>query len=224
MDIESQIKKFFSGYLSMSYKKGEIVIRQEDEPQGVYYVKSGYVRMYQIYENGKELTINIFDPGSYFPMSWAIANIRNTYYFQAFTLVTINRAPKNDVVNLLKSNPEILYELTVRLISGFFGLISNLERLLSLNAYENILSMLVILANRFGKSVGVGKVKITLSLSHEDIAQLVGLTRETTSIELKKLMESNLIYYKRRYVIINNLKLLESKSVKFESDKYESMF
>jgi CRP-like cAMP-binding protein len=207
--VEQQLKKFFSKYPSHTYKKTEVLLRPNNIPQGIFYIKSGYIRMYQIFEGGKELTLNIFKPGSYFPVSFAISNLPNKYYFEAITVSTLNLAPKEKVTILLKSNPEILFELTNRLVVGFYDLLSNLERLLSSNACQRIASILVILANHFGKPTYEKKIIISLSLSHEDIGRLVGLTRETTSVEMKKLMNKNYISYKRRSITINNLKKLQ---------------
>jgi CRP-like cAMP-binding protein len=164
--------------------------------------------MYQIFENGRELTLNIFKPGTYFPMIWAFSGQTNRYYFEAFSSAKVFIAPKDSVIKLLRSDPEILFDLTSRLVTGFGKLLSNVEQLLCANASQRITCTLVILANRFGKAVSDNRILITLSLSHEDIANLSNLTRETTSIEMKKLMDQKLITYTRRKIFIESLEKL----------------
>lgn len=213
MAVDTELKKFFSLYPKFKYKKGEIILRPEEAPQGIIYIKSGYVRMYQVFEDGKELTLNIFKPGSYFPMVWAFTDSANLYYYEAFTILTTHRASKAEVINFLKTNPETLIELTNRIIFGFTYLLSNIEKLLSSSACQRINSVLVILANRFGKPLRGRGTLITLSLTHEDIARLTGLSRETTSIEMKKLMDAKCIFYKRRQIVIYNMNKLQTKSL-----------
>lgn len=208
--VEKRLKIFFSEYPRSQYKKGEVLLRPGGAPQEIFYIESGYIRMYQIFEGGKELTLNIFKPGSYFPVIWVISDLANTYYFEAITQTSVYKAPQLRVTKLLKTNPEILFELTKRLVIGFYGLLSNLERLLSASACQRIISILVVLATRFGKISGKTQVVIILPLSHEDIARLVGLTRETTSVEMKKLMDKNYICYKKRQITINSLNELQS--------------
>ena len=167
--------------------------------------------MYQISNNGKEITLNIFRPGSYFPMIWAITSIINIYYCEAMTPTTIYKAPKEDTLQLLKNNPELLLELTSRMVVGFYNLISNMELLLSANASQRVSMILIILANRFGHENG-NKTAISLTFSHEDIAKLVSLTRETTSLEMKKLKELNIINYSRSKIVINDFERLQAQS------------
>jgi len=210
--VEEQLQKFFSKHPLSKYRKGEIILRPNDVPQNILYLNSGYVRMFQVFENGKELTLNIFRPGSYFSIVWAISKYENTFYFQAMTAVEAYRAPKDEVLNLLKTHPDLLLELTTRMVTGIYSIMSNVEQLLSTNAYKRVASILVILAKRFGEVTSMKRTLITLSLSHEDIAQLINLTRETTSIEMKKLMEEKLIFYKRRLIIVNDLEKLRAVS------------
>lgn len=166
--------------------------------------------MYQLSENGKELTLNIFKPGTYFPMIWALSGIANSYYFESMTPTSVFCAPRDDVLGLLRSDPEILYDFTYRMTVGFYALLSNIERLLSANASQRVSSILSILARRFAGNVNHDGIAIGLSLSHEDVSRLAGLSRETTSIQMKKLMNRKLIYYKRRRIIVRNLDKLQS--------------
>jgi len=216
----AQLDKFFSQSKLLSYKKGEYIIRAEDSPQGVYYIRKGYVRMYTVLENGREITLNLFKPGSYFSMIWAIAEKTNQYYFQAMTLVIIRRSSKQQVTGLLRSNPAILYELTKRLLMGLDTLITQIEYMLSGSAYRRISAALLLLAKRFGETAGNGSVNIKIPLTHHDVANLVGITRETTSIFLKKLVQEKLISYRHRSITIINMKGLsdEVNYLKEEND------
>src|SRR3989304_7730686 len=101
-----KIDDFFSGYKLIHYKKGEVIMRPDDSPQGVYFLKKGYVKFYSVSQEGYELTLNIFKPGSYFPMLWAIGDIPNMYIFEAMMDAEVLRAPKKDLVDFIKSEPE----------------------------------------------------------------------------------------------------------------------
>ena len=39
-----KLSAFFSQYQSLSFQKGETILRSEDSPQGVYYIKAGFVK------------------------------------------------------------------------------------------------------------------------------------------------------------------------------------
>jgi CRP-like cAMP-binding protein len=213
-----KLEDFFSDGKIIEYKKNEMILRPEDIPQGIFYLEKGFVRMSTILEDGRELTLNIFKPGTYFSMFWAIADIENAYFFQAITDVVVKRIPKEKTIPFLKENPEILFDLTKRILSGMNGLLKNMEYLLSGHAEKRIAAVLILSAKRFGIKKGGGKIEIELPLTHQDIANLSGLTRETTSLELEKLKKQKLIRYVHHKVIIQNLKKLQEK-ITFESMK-----
>src|SRR4030067_2058893 len=104
-----KLDNFFARFKSVhSYKKGELIIRADDPPSGIFYLKSGFVRLYSISKDGQDITFNIFKPGSYFPMFWAIGNSPNSYYFEAMTRIEVMKAPKEELIKFLKSNPDNL--------------------------------------------------------------------------------------------------------------------
>lgn len=79
--LVKKIDAFFTQFKYQKYKKGEILIRADDDPTGIFYLKKGTVKEYAISKKGDEVVVNIFKPASFFPMSWAINNTYNRYYF-----------------------------------------------------------------------------------------------------------------------------------------------
>ena len=204
-----RVRDFFGVYESTNFGRDELIVRAEEEIDHVYYLKEGYVRLYAMNEDGQELTLNIFKPGSYFPMTWAIGERMNSYYYEAMTDVEVVRAPKDEVIKFIRSDNEVLYDLTDRIVRGLGGLTERMEGLFFGNSKSQVASSLVMAAERFGKKGKKGEVEITLSLSHQDVASLSGLTRETTSIVMKRFQRAGLISYKRRFVVVLDMVGLE---------------
>src|ERR1035437_7600055 len=102
-------EKFYKQFTNRNYKKGEMLIRADDDPQGIFCLTKGYVRQYTISKSGFELTLHILKPISYFPMVWAINGTPNVYYFEALTPVEVGRAPKDDVVKFIRNKPDIIF-------------------------------------------------------------------------------------------------------------------
>ena len=215
-----KVLHFFSKYKPIFYKKGETIIRASDNPQGINFLVGGYVRHYSINQEGQELTLNIFKPGSYFPVVWAIAGETNHYFYEAMTQVEIRRAPKREAVSFFRQNPSVLYELTKRLLSGLNGLLIRMESLLLGNAKQRVSSTLFILAKRFGEKNGGDNILIKIPITHQAIASLAGLSRETTSLEMKKLEREGVIAKQNRYIAVNKLGKLKPKSLSYPRRKY----
>lgn len=207
--IKQKLETFFSQFKHLTFKKGEILIRADDEPAGIFYLKSGVIRQYSISKEGEEQTLTIYKPISYFPMMWAINGTENAYYFEALTEVETYRAPKDIVVEFIKKEPDVLFDLTSRIYSGMHGLLSRMEYLLFSSAYNKILFTLINNANRFGEKQTNGEIYI--HMTHKDIAAFSGLTKETISREIKKLEEKGLVKNQNQLLIIQSITTLEDE-------------
>ena len=215
MDSKSEetLKKFFSRFQEVKFKKKETIIRADDNPAGVYYIKTGFVKMNSIFENGSELTLNIFKPGSFFPMVWAIGEVENSYFYQTMSDIVAYKAPRDEVVNFINQQPDILYDLMKRILIGMDGLFTNVQHLLYGNSYNRVASAVFIFAKRFGQKIGKDGVLIILPLTHQDIANMAGLTRETTSIALGQLKKRRIIIQSRHNLFVKSVPELERETL-----------
>ena len=187
-------------------------MRPGDIPLGIYFLKKGYVRLYSIFESGEELTLIIFKSNDFFPVAWAINNDPNEYYLEAMTDAELYRAPKDDLLKFLSLSPEVFFEFTSRMLYRMSGVLKRMEYLVFGNAYQKVASMILICASRFGEKNG-NKLTIQLSLTHKDIANLLGITRETVSLEIKKLKEKGVVVYRGRYIIVEDINKLQKESL-----------
>ena len=128
--VNYKVNAFFSRFNLKSYKKGQIIIHPNKDPLGAYYLKSGYVKAYGISPQGIETTIHIFALNSYFPMMWVISDIPNRLHYEALTPVELYIIPKEKVLNFLQKNPDVLFDLTYRLLKGIDKLTLRIEDLL----------------------------------------------------------------------------------------------
>lgn len=206
-------EEFFGQFKSVQrFKKNQLIFGPGSEPSGVYFVKSGFIRIYLISKEGKEITFNIHKPGAYFSMIWALNNVPNIYFYESLTDSILLKAPKKEIVKHIKEHPELLYDLTKRALSGLDGITRLMSALLTGTAHEHIASVLLVLVRRFGEKKNNNEIIIDLPVTHMLIGTLAGLSRESTSLELEKLARKNILFQKGRYIIIKNLKKLENIS------------
>lgn len=205
--IIKKVDKFFKQFKQKDYRGGEILIRADDEPSGIFYLTSGNVKQYAISIKGDEHVINIFKPFSFFPMSWVITKIPNKFYFEAMMNLSVWQAPTEKVLEFVKSNPDVLFNLMKRVYIGTDYLQTRVLYLMSGGAYYRLVIELVILARRFGK----GTQNISLKFSGKDLAASTGITRETISREMKILKEKDLVILRNNKIYIMDLQLLEKE-------------
>jgi CRP/FNR family cyclic AMP-dependent transcriptional regulator len=204
-DTTKELDNYFAQYKLLTFTKGSTIIFSEDEPGGVYYLRKGYIKMNTITADGNELTLNIYKPGSFFPMFWALGDIPNQYTFQAMTNVSLNKSLKIEFNEFLQSKPTILFDLTKRIMRGNDALINNLTHFLVGNAEQRVAATLLMVAKRFGEDPNKDGVAISLSLTHQDIANLAGITRETTTVVMGRLVKQKIIKQIKRKIIVTDI-------------------
>lgn len=208
--IYEKLNKFFSGFKKLSFKKGELILRADDKPPGIFYLKRGYTRLYSLSKDAQELTLIIFKAGNIFPLMWAINDTSNTYYLEAITPVDLYQAPKEEFLKFIRNDNEVLFELTRRILARFGGVLTRMEYAIFGHAQSKVASIILICAERFGIKAKQGIV-IQVPLTHQDIANLIGVARETVSIEMEKLQKKGLIDHQRRYLVIKDLQGLKEE-------------
>lgn len=200
--------EFFSSHSKHQYKKGELIIRADEIPGGIYFLESGTVKQYVISQKGEELVLNIFKPHAFFPMSYAFTENNNEYYYEALSDLTAYKAPVHAVLSFIQTHHEVLYDLLKRVFIGIDGLEKRLMYLMAGSAYTRLITELVIQSKRFGEESEHG---INIHLNETELAARSGMTRETVSREVRHLKEIGLIDIYKSKLYIKNLQLLENE-------------
>lgn len=210
VDKTKRFETFYKQFKTRHYKKGEMLIRADDDPQGIFCLIKGYVRQYTISKTGFELTLHILKPLSYFPMVWAINGTPNVYYFEALTPVEVGRAPRDQVVTFIKDKPTIIFELMSELLEDYAETLTRVEHLVFSDAYRRVISVLLYIAKHFGEKNGEGVI-VHHRFTQQDIATLVGVARQTASNEMIRLEKKGLVKYVDHSILFEDIKKLNSE-------------
>jgi len=166
------------------------------------------VRQYTISKTGIELTLQILKPIAYFPLIWAINGAPNIYFYEALTSVEVGRAPKEQVVSFIEDKPAIILELMSKLLGDYAETLSRIEHLVFSDAYRRVISVLLYIARHFGEKNKQGTI-VNYRFTQQDVATLVGVARETASIEMGRLEKKGFVKYINHSMIFKNIKNLE---------------
>lgn len=208
------MNKFFSQFNVIKYSKGETILRAGDNPQGVYFIKKGFVKLSSVSREGKELTLVLYKAEDFFPVVWTFfgGDRGSIYSFEAITDTEILRAPREAFMDYATSHVDVLLEQTKHIIKRFTSSLRRMEYLSFGNASAKLASTLLVCARDFGIVRGSG-MEIQIPLTHKDIANLVGVTRETVSLELKRFDRKGLIGYNKKLIVIKDKEGLEKKAI-----------
>lgn len=173
------------------------MIRPGDVPLA-HYIAHGLVTQYDIAKNGQKLVLNIFKPGSFIPLANILNNTPSDFFFEATEPTIVHLAPNAEVSNFLQKDPQVVYDVLLRISRGSNGLLQRLARAMEGDAEGRILQELLIIQSRFSSP---GK---PISISDTDLATQTGLARETVGRVLKRLDEKGMIRSSRGKVTLSD--------------------
>jgi CRP/FNR family transcriptional regulator len=186
-----------------SYRQGSIILYQGEVPRAAMVIKEGIVKAYTITPQGDEriVTFNIQD--EIFPLAWAFDKAQSTfYYFEALTDCVVYQVPREELQRFIAANPQVMAEVLDYYITSYSSSLLQITALEQAKASEKIMYTLYFLMGRYGREIMPGVFKVNIDLTHQMIASLVGLTRETTATEILKLKKRGAVTYKsQRYII-----------------------
>jgi CRP/FNR family transcriptional regulator len=104
-----------------------------------------------------------------------------------------------------------MFSLSQEVVFRWQELLNRMELLKLGTACQNVAYVIALCAEQFGLR-NRQSITIDLPLAHKDIASMVGLTRETVSLEMKKLEQMGLIEYKRGNITIKDIDIFRRKT------------
>ncbi len=201
---KNKLTDFFGKYQLIKYRKGEIILRPEENFPGIIFVKSGYIKAFRISKDDREITLQLFKPIFYFSLINAITNCGNRHYFEAVSPVELWIAPVKETMEFIKNDEELSRSLLQTILCEFVDLTKNIELLISGDAYNKVAGSIYYLAKRFGEESD-DTTQIKFRITHRLIASLTGLTRETVTLQIIKLEREGYLLNKNRQVFIEDM-------------------
>lgn len=190
---KEDIVKIVSRIHHFEYKKGEPICLEGELSDSLIIINSGRIKLTKVTKEGKEQIIRILTSGDFLG-EFSIFSDNETYNFSAYALSPVNICSlnKEDMNLILIENPQIsikiLREVSQRLIEA-----ENLAQNLATNDAEiRVANLILELSEKYGKVNSKG-VEIDLPISREDMANYIGVTRETISRKLNKFQELGII-------------------------------
>jgi CRP-like cAMP-binding protein len=207
---DESIDAHFSDGLLMHFAREETIIDGIDEPQGIYLIKSGFVKAYSISQDGHGNLLLIHEAGEFIPLPWALdgAHITGLYY-EAMSDVTALRVSKDKLRTAMGNNTWLSQEIltqAVNIITIYTRRIQNLE---FRSARGRIIAELIYLAERFGRVQGI-EIIIDAPITHQDLADSINMSRETASRALELLFKEKLVGQKDHLFTVLDLPKLQA--------------
>jgi CRP/FNR family transcriptional regulator, cyclic AMP receptor protein len=218
------LKSFLShadgGRTKAKYQENEIIFRQGDSADAVFYIMDGKCKVAVVSEKGKEAVVALHDKGDFFGEGCLNGHRRRLATVTAITVSEIMRLDKATMVRALHDQPKFselfISHLLARNVRVEADLIDQL-----FNSSEKRLARLLLLMANFGKE---GKPEpVIAKVSQEILAEMIGTTRSRVSFFMNKFRKLGFIDYNgggdlEVHTSLLNMVLHETPGVTKDSD------
>lgn len=174
-----------------NFKKGEVITRLGKLKNKVYLIKKGSVSIFHIHVDGKECIIGLLSSGECINLFDIFKEKESSMIFKALTEVTVVAIQKEKVRKKVEETPTLAMEL----LSHFSCKLQEMVEVLAQVAYGKVEERLIFLFKKLAIPMNTenGWCPISCSITHQDIAGMVGSTRETVTVLINKLIQFGII-------------------------------
>ncbi|MBI3075740.1 MAG: Crp/Fnr family transcriptional regulator [Deltaproteobacteria bacterium] len=188
------------------------VIYFPDEPSNeIFLLKEGRVKLYRLSEDGREVTLAILKPGEVFgELALADEGPRQSAA-EALDDVYLCAIKKEDFERILRHHPDLALRISKLMGFRLRSIESRVEELVFRSVPARLARLLLRLAEEFGQLTPEGTA-VGISLSHRELAALIGSTRETTTLVLNDFRRRGIIVVQGRRIVIRDPEALTKAS------------
>lgn len=185
------------------FKKDEVILQEEDTNEYMYIILSGKVKVIQTKESGKEIILAFHQAGDFFGEVSLIDGRTAPAMVLSAEDSVIALISKKDFFSLLYSQTKILDVLLQIFCTRLRESWDRIHILSFNNASDRIKMLLILLSNEYGSKTKEG-IKLNIKLTHQEIADMAGIARETVTRILDKWIKDGEIEMKERLIFMSS--------------------
>lgn len=189
------------------FKKGDILFMEGDEPENLWFILDGEVKIFKEFASGKSVILAIFGAGSVVAEVAVIDGMPYPATCKAATAGVAATLKRSDALKVVTTNPAV----ALRLMQGLGRKLRNLTGDLGSMAVQSVIRrlsrLLVKLAEKMGTPDG-DKVELELFLTRKDLAECIGTSFEVAVRGLRRLQDENVIEIHGKRLVVCDMKRL----------------
>lgn len=211
---EPVLKAFEPIGITMNYPRGSAIFFEGDPASGVYMLCRGRAKMSTHSADGRALILRICGPGEWLGLSSAIADQPHEVTAEVVENCQINFIRRADFMRLIREYPEAGLSALRQLSVDYQQAHTQICSLgLSSSVSDKLAKLLIAWCMEKGSAAGGdpddSPVVLKITFSHEDIAEMIGTSRETVTRLLKDFRERGLITIKGADLVVRSCRALE---------------
>lgn len=201
---DEQIRDLESVSQVRSFDRGSLIYMPAEPGEAVFLVIAGRVKLYHLTPDGKQTLLALIEPGEMFGELAVFDGDQREEFAEAMLASKILRIPRQSVQDLMSQHADVAVGVTKLMGFRRQRFERRLKSLLFRSNRERLVHLLLELADQYGVRTPEG-VRLKIKLSHQDMASIIGSTRETVTVVLGELQSEGLVAIERRQVILRQM-------------------
>jgi CRP/FNR family transcriptional regulator len=174
------------------YAKGDVVFTEGNVANTLFFINEGKIKLYKYTKDGKEQILHVLSEGDFFGELELIKPSKYGFNSKAIIDSKICTLTKDEMKEIMMKNPEIGIKV-LETVGERLSKVESLVQNLATNDVDSRMAYLLTdLMEKYGENIEKN-ISIELPLSREEMANFIGVTRETISRKLKKFEDEKLI-------------------------------
>lgn len=191
------------------FSKGEMLFMEGDDGNSMYIIKSGKVKILNISEDGKEKIFSILSDGEFLGEMSLIDTETRSATAEAMENLETYIIYKSEFLEMLKGNFTIVMKILQALSKRIRTMNKKVEILTFKDVYCRFADALLELSEKYGV-VSKNYITLNIQLTHKDLANMLGITRETMTRLITKFKKDKIIDVEdKKILILDSAKLSE---------------
>lgn len=198
------LKKIHQISLLRKYGKGRIIFMEGESGDAFFYVRSGLVKITKLSGDGREHILHILNEGHIFAEVTLFCKTEYPATAEVLEEAEIGIIKNEDLEKVIMENPELSLQLIKYLNKRLVEAHVKIRNLALYDTYGRTAQALLKLAEDYGKKSSKG-IELDLNISRQELANIVGTTRETVIRALAAFKKEHSIDIDRNTITIINL-------------------
>lgn len=189
------------------FSKGDFVFCAGDPGKNVYFLLGGRVKIYELSPLGREVILWFCFPGEIFGLAEVARGGGRVVYAQACEDSEVLAVSQKQFRAFLKAHPDVAF-LSMQVLASRLRVLGEvLANLVSDDVNTRVAKLILRLGARYGKRVGK-EIHLDIPLTHQEIADMVGTTRQTVTAVLGQLKRQGVLSIDSHRIQIESEELL----------------
>jgi CRP-like cAMP-binding protein len=185
------------------FNKHQFIVRESEPGDTFFMIVSGSISVCRIASDGRETILSILKEGDFFgEMSMFDTSLRSAS-IKALTEVEVGTINRTDFLDLIDRNPKIGRLLVIELAERLRAANALIAATTSQDIRARLATLLLNLSEQFGEPVENG-TRISLRLTNQEMANMIGTTRETVNRTLNRFWDDQLVDMRTAHVVVTS--------------------